>query len=532
MRCNKKNILQHLNIVIIIAAFAMIVFCRFSTQHKFIDNTITKQIKPYAVANLEDGSKEYFFDLRNYGPEYSCILVYTSHDIISAYSVGREIYSFTQTGGIWGSTTGSKYNFIEINEKMANTVVHVTPCYDVVADQELTFYIGSTYKMYNEIMTASMPRYIASLSLLSLSILLIIYYSVMKEKQGLRIDLIYLAFFTLFCGLWSLVETDVSSLTVHNKIAETLIPYVCLMFVIPPFILFFDEYLKLKSKWFKTIIITYSMVQAGVLFILHFTKIAEFRETLPAMQILLLITTLYSVIRVVIKIINRNFSRQVYICAIGLTLFAIAMIVDVTAYYNSLGDADIMGRYTFLIFVLLLTWDLLRGTYEVIAKGRRAKQLEVFALTDSMTGLLNRNAYESQASSENNLNGLVAVVADANGLKKCNDTLGHEAGDKYISVVADIFNSVFGKYGNCYRTGGDEFCCIITQGKHLNMERLKKLFITKVYTENLEGGYEFDLGVAIGYASYDASIDEGFKSVVKRADTHMYEDKRSSKQLG
>lgn len=525
-----NNILQHLNIFIIAAVILMVAVCCFSTHYKYSDNTITKQIKPYAVANLEDGSKEYFFDLRHYGPEYSGLLVFTTHQKVSAYSVGREIYSFNQTGGFWGSTTGCKYNFIEINGEMANTVVRVTPCYDVVADQELTFYIGSTYKMYNEIMTTSMTRYIVSLLILILSIMLIIYYSFMKEKQNLRIDIIYLAFFAFFCGVWSLVETDVSSLTVHNKIAESLVAYICLMFVIPPFMLFFDEYLNLKSKWFKNIIITYSMVQAGVLFILHFTKIAEFRETLPAMQFILLVTTIYLVVRVIIKIIKKSFSRQVFICAVGLSLFAMAMIVDLTNYYTSLGDADVLGRYTFLIFVLMLTSDLFKGTYEVIAKGRRAKQLETFALTDSMTGLLNRNAYESQAHSENNLNGLVAVVADANGLKQCNDTLGHEAGDQYISIVADIFNKVFGKYGNCYRTGGDEFCCIITQGKHVNMERLKKMFLAMIYTENLEGEYDFNIGVAIGYASYDSTIDDNFKSVVKRADSYMYEDKRISKQ--
>ena len=153
----------------------------------------------------------------------------------------------------------------------------------------------------------------------------------------------------------------------------------------------------------------------------------------------------------------------------------------------------------------------------------------MFALTDSMTGLLNRNAFESHAKSGDTLEGVVAVVADANGLKKCNDTFGHEAGDEYITIVADIFNSVYGKYGNCYRTGGDEFCCIIHADNQINTERLKKLFLTKVFTANLEGGHKYKIGVAIGDAIYDAKLDVDFRALVKRADASMYENKRAGK---
>ena len=124
---------------------------------------------------------------------------------------------------------------------------------------------------------------------------------------------------------------------------------------------------------------------------------------------------------------------------------------------------------------------------------------------------------------------MVAVVADANGLKHCNDTFGHEAGDEYITIVAEIFNDVYGKYGNCYRTGGDEFCCIIPANRNVNTERLKNLFMTKIYTANVNGEHKYKIGVAIGDATYDSSVDSDFRALVKRADAHMYENKRESK---
>ena len=66
-------------------------------------------------------------------------------------------------------------------------------------------------------------------------------------------------------------------------------------------------------------------------------------------------------------------------------------------------------------------------------------------------------------------------------------------------------------------------------GNHANLERLKKLFLAKIYTANLEGNYQFSIGVAIGAAQYDANLDGDFRALVKRADASMYEDKRAYK---
>ena len=52
------------------------------------------------------------------------------------------------------------------------------------------------------------------------------------------------------------------------------------------------------------------------------------------------------------------------------------------------------------------------------------------------------------------------IMCDLNGLKKVNDSYGHEAGDKYICDSAEVLTSCFGKE-NVYRIGGDEFTVII-----------------------------------------------------------------------
>ena len=523
-----KAIISKLNIIFLIIGVLIMIFCFISTKSQ-VAPSLTEEIKPMTVAKLEDGSKEYFFDLRDYDYHYSGFMFYTAHQQVFVYNAGQEIYSFENSGGFWGSTPGSGYHFIDINSRMMQIAVIVKPVYDVVADQELTFYIGTSYEMYNDIMLGSMPRFFVSLLIVILSIVLFAYYAFMHEKQNLDKKIVYLAGFTFFCGIWSINETDVSALLIFNRIFDSLVPYLCLMLVVPPFILFFDSYLSIRSKIIKNVLIYASMLQFVVLTFLHFTKILEYRESLVAMQIMLLVATCFMVGGMIVQFTRRQSTRQIEICAVGLSTFLLSLIVDISAYYRGLGDADKIGRFVFLLFAFTLAWDMIKDANEMISMGKRAKQLEIFALTDTMTGLLNRNAFESHANAEAKLDGLIAIVADANGLKKCNDTYGHEAGDEYITLVADIFNKVYGKYGNCYRIGGDEFCCIIPAGNQVNIEKLKKLFLAKIYNVNIEGNHMFDVAVAVGAARYDSDKDGDFKALVKRADAYMYENKRSYK---
>ena len=74
---------------------------------------------------------------------------------------------------------------------------------------------------------------------------------------------------------------------------------------------------------------------------------------------------------------------------------------------------------------------------------------------DPLTGLLNRQAYYSDISSEpEEITALVSI--DMNGLKTINDNEGHEAGDKAIATVAECFIRAAKRKQTVYRIGGDE----------------------------------------------------------------------------
>jgi diguanylate cyclase (GGDEF)-like protein len=100
------------------------------------------------------------------------------------------------------------------------------------------------------------------------------------------------------------------------------------------------------------------------------------------------------------------------------------------------------------------------------AWGRELASLAELATTDALTGLRNHRAFqEDLARMVSGLGRSTAqlslVLVDLDALKIINDTLGHQAGDKYIQAVADAMRATAEGCDTLYRIGGDEFAVIL-----------------------------------------------------------------------
>lgn len=153
------------------------------------------------------------------------------------------------------------------------------------------------------------------------------------------------------------------------------------------------------------------------------------------------------------------------------------------------------------------------------------------AITDSMTGLYNRAAFEEWEKGTTDYEGYAIVTFDLNNLKSCNDTIGHAAGDMYIKSAAAIIKDIFGRHGACYRIGGDEFCTVISQReKKFDIGRHIKQLREREKNENNENAISnLEIHIACGYAQYDSSVDRDFEDTRSRADKRMYESKQQLK---
>ena len=151
-----------------------------------------------------------------------------------------------------------------------------------------------------------------------------------------------------------------------------------------------------------------------------------------------------------------------------------------------------------------------------------AQKMEDMAEIDGMTGLYNRSKYLDVTSGSYKKEEQVAVIFwDINFLKKINDTIGHEAGDKLIISVAESIRNVTSDDDCGYRIGGDEFILIMRGGTEKSVRR--KIQEWEKVLENMQKSVEFPLSVSCGYAF---GKGEDLENVINTADQMMYENKR------
>jgi len=180
-----------------------------------------------------------------------------------------------------------------------------------------------------------------------------------------------------------------------------------------------------------------------------------------------------------------------------------------------------------LIYIAFLGKETTVEFFKQVDEGRKAEIYKELAEKDVMTGMYNRNAFDEWEYGCKSFEDIMLVTFDLNNLKKCNDTMGHEVGDKYIIDAAELIQQIFGKIAKCYRIGGDEFCAVIMNAGKVNVEE---------YLQNLKKAQDLynaksqdvDMQIACGHATFDKE-DHNIESTRSRADARMYVHKKAIK---
>ena len=149
------------------------------------------------------------------------------------------------------------------------------------------------------------------------------------------------------------------------------------------------------------------------------------------------------------------------------------------------------------------------------------KRLETLSSIDMLTGIMNRNIMNNRVdrviAGKDTLEAPFAIVfTDLNGLKRLNDTEGHQTGDDALKEAAKILSDVFYD-GEVYRVGGDEFMVIACK---MEPETVEKRVAELVEKSNASDQVRFAVGV-----SYSRDEPDILKAM-RAADKRMYEDKK------
>ncbi|MEG4047854.1 MULTISPECIES: diguanylate cyclase [unclassified Microcoleus] len=176
-----------------------------------------------------------------------------------------------------------------------------------------------------------------------------------------------------------------------------------------------------------------------------------------------------------------------------------------------------------------------RLEHEIQERLRAEAEVRQLSVTDELTGLYNRRGFFLLADQQLKIarrtqTSYFILFADLDGLKKINDTLGHEMGDRVIVDAAQILKQTFREADIVARLGGDEFALFIPNfsgDSSINFQARLQENIDR-FNQHSERAYiSISLGVEFGDLNNEVLLEQ----LLAKADKLMYEHKRTKRCL-
>ena len=170
---------------------------------------------------------------------------------------------------------------------------------------------------------------------------------------------------------------------------------------------------------------------------------------------------------------------------------------------------------------------------EIIERVRAEQALEVAAMTDPLTGLLNRRATWEHFKHEvfrfqRTGDPFVILLADLDFFKRINDTDGHDAGDKILIEVGRRLEKIVRGQDIISRWGGEEFLILLPEtaidGGMVLAEKIRANIEREPF---IVDGKKIPLTLSIGVSVF--SSDKTIEECIKSADEALYRAKNSGK---
>lgn len=151
------------------------------------------------------------------------------------------------------------------------------------------------------------------------------------------------------------------------------------------------------------------------------------------------------------------------------------------------------------------------------------------AMTDALTGLLNRRALFDRYIGEPVTDHIAAIAFDLDNFKSVNDRHGHAAGDMVLKVFADVLRDVCETSACLARLGGEEFVVVLDRTlpdrAQRIAERIRMDFAAKLIPI---GKRSITCTVSAGIA-FGGDDSSSFDSLLSNADKALYMSKRGGR---
>lgn len=204
---------------------------------------------------------------------------------------------------------------------------------------------------------------------------------------------------------------------------------------------------------------------------------------------------------------------------LGLTIAAIALLIIAGSISAAMADKKLQGK----------EHDLQRVNALLTQLDQARVSLQQVAHYDPLTNLINRRGFNQifaeKLQEHTYNNGMLAVMfLDIDHFKRINDSLGHDAGDELLKVIADRIRGATRVQDVVARFGGDEFCILLSIPDYEEARHLAHRVMQKMKETIALAGRRMVMTTSIGIAVFPrdgSTCDE----LLKHADLALYQSK-------
>lgn len=179
-----------------------------------------------------------------------------------------------------------------------------------------------------------------------------------------------------------------------------------------------------------------------------------------------------------------------------------------------------------VVLMMLIGYEFIKALH--YAAMNHALQKKVYM--DEATGLPNKNKCEELLSAPEIITMPMGVCSfDLNNLRRINNSMGHEKGDAYIRIFAELVREAVPAHYFVGRAGGDEFIAIMDGADKEEMQRCLQLIRDRVDTYNAANP-DFPVSYAVGISVSDENENCTMRDLYIFADKNMYINKNHVKR--
>lgn len=221
-------------------------------------------------------------------------------------------------------------------------------------------------------------------------------------------------------------------------------------------------------------------------------------------------------------------SLTVLYCATALSFVLCAMVLAWDGRLV-LGHAPSNWAEDLSLVIVIASMTGIGALSLALNQGRLARYHRQDALTDPLTGLLNRRALFDLNNSSPIGAFTAVVVFDLDGFKAINDEFGHATGDHVLKVFAEELTSDLRPADVAARMGGEEFALVLKrtlpETVELAAERIRAAFAARVIETETR---PLTCTVSAGFA-FGSKEGLSFDKVLSGADKALYAAKRGGR---